>query len=103
MVRAYGAREGPATHTLCSLFAAACASVVSTPPDIVLNRYQAAPVLGVRYDGVGQCAAELVRTEGALALFRGMGPQYMKLAPIFLITLPLYEQCRRLAGLGYLR
>ena len=79
------------------------AAVLSLPPDIVLNRYQGAPRMGVAYRSVAHCLSELVRNEGGLALFRGLGPQYAKLAPIFLFTLPLYEQLRRLAGLGYLK
>ena len=58
---------------------------------------------GLQYTSVVHCLTELVRTEGVLALFRGLGPQYGKLAPIFLITLPIYEQLRKLAGLGYLK
>ena len=99
---AYGLREGPATHVACSFFAAACACLLSAPADIVLNRFQAAPKLGVRYESLSACAAELMRNDGPLAFFRGVGTQYVKVAPIFLITLPLYEQFRRLAGLGYL-
>ena len=102
-VRATGQQEGLHTHVACSLFAAGRAAVLSLPPDIVLNRYQGAPVRGLRYESVMHCLSELVRTEGVLALFRGLGPQYGKLAPIFLLTLPLYEQLRRLAGLGYLK
>lgn len=102
-VRANGLREGPHTHVACSLFAAGCAAVLSLPPDIILNRYQGAPTRGVQYESVGACLSELVRSEGVGALFRGLGPQYGKLAPIFLLTLPLYEQLRRLAGLGYLK
>ena len=102
-VRKSGIAEGAHTHVFCSLFAAGCASVLSLPPDIILNRYQGAPKLGLHYTSVGQCLSDLVRGEGVLALFRGLGPQYAKLAPIFLLTLPLYEQFRRLAGLGYLR
>jgi solute carrier family 25 protein 34/35 len=102
-VRSNGLTEGLHTHVGCSLFAAGCAAVLSLPPDIILNRYQGALALGVRYDSVMHCLTELVRTEGVIALFRGLGPQYMKLAPVFLLTLPLYEQLRRLAGLGYLR
>jgi len=102
-VRANGWREGLHTHVGCSLFAAGCAAVLSLPPDIVLNRYQGAPRMGVAYRSVAHCLSELVRNEGGLALFRGLGPQYAKLAPIFLFTLPLYEQLRRLAGLGYLK
>ena len=102
-VRKSGLKEGAHTHVFCSLFAAGCAAVLSLPPDIILNRYQGAPKLGLHFESVGHCTAELVKKEGPLALFRGLGPQYMKLAPIFLLTLPLYEQLRRLAGLGYLR
>ena len=103
VVRANGMQEGPRTHVGCSLFAAACASVLSLPPDIILNRFQGAPTFGVHYSSLWQCTAELVRREGGLALFRGLGPQYMKLAPVFLVTLPLYEQLRRLVGIGYLK
>lgn len=103
VVRATGLREGLHTHVGCSLFAAGCAAVLSLPPDIVLNRFQGAPKRGVHYESVAHCLSQLVRSEGVLALFRGLGPQYGKLAPIFLITLPIYEQLRRLAGLGYLK
>ena len=37
-VRASGRREGVHTHVGCSLFAAGCASILSLPPDIILNR-----------------------------------------------------------------
>ena len=46
-VRATGRREGVHTHVGCSLFAAACAAVLSLPPDMILNRYQGAPVRGL--------------------------------------------------------
>ena len=103
VVRANGMREGVHTHVGCSLFAAACAAILSLPPDIVLNRYQGAPVTGAQYRSASHCLSELVRTDGVFALFRGLGPQYMKLAPVFLCTLPLYESLRSLAGLGYLK
>lgn len=102
-VRANGLREGPGTHVLCSLFAAACASVLSLPPDYIVNHYQGAPKLGVQYSSLWHCVSDLVSKQGVMVLFRGLGPQYLKLAPIFLTTLPMYEQLRRLAGLGYLR
>ena len=55
----------------------------------------------VRANGLAEGAGTHVLC--SLSLWRGLGPQYAKLAPIFLMTLPLYEQLRRLAGLGYLR
>ena len=95
--------EGPAFHLICSLIAAASAAALSTPPDVVLNRYQGDSVLEVRHHSVASCAASIVRQEGILALWRGVGPNFAKIAPVFLVTLPLFEQLRRLVGLGYLR
>ena len=47
-------------------------------------------------------AADLVRMDGVLALYRGFTPFVVRLGPVFVISLPLTEQIRRLAGLGYL-
>ena len=102
-LRSRGMTEGPAFHLICSLIAAASAAALSTPPDVVLNRYQGDSVLEVRHHSVASCAASIVRQEGILALWRGVGPNFAKIAPVFLVTLPLFEQLRRLVGLGYLR
>jgi hypothetical protein len=40
--------------------------------------------------------------DGVLALYRGFTPFVVRLGPVFVISLPLTEQIRRLAGLGYL-
>ena len=47
-------------------------------------------------------AADILRTDGVLAFYRGFTPFVVRLGPVFLISLPLTEQIRRLAGLGYL-
>lgn len=100
LFKAQGVKEGPSVHVACSVFAAACAAVLSAPADITLNRYQAALKLGTgAYASAGEVALELVRTEGPLALFRGAGLQFAKVCPVFLLTMPLYEQLRRLVGL----
>ena len=43
--------------------------------------------------------AALVRKEGAGALLSGWWPAYCRLAPHAILTFPLLEQMRRLAGL----
>ena len=102
-LKAQGYREGPAMHCTCSAFSAITASVMAAPADLVLNRYHAALGSRAAYSSLGECVLAVVRADGVLSLFRGVGANFLKMAPTFLGTLPLYEQFRRLAGLGYLK
>ena len=43
-----------------------------------------------------------MRTEGWLALFKGFHTQWLRIGPHTTISLMIYEQSRRLAGLGFL-
>ena len=99
-----GVTEGPLVHMACSSFSAGCASLLSAPADICLNRYQAALKVGSNaYASPAAVALEIMRTEGVLSLFRGASLQFAKVCPVFFFTMPLYEQLRRMVGLGYLR
>ena len=104
-LKAQGFREGPLFHGVCSAFSAATASVLAAPADLVLNRFHAATARGSGspHASLAACAVAVVRHEGVWALFRGVGANFAKMAPTFLGTIPLYEQFRRLAGLGYLK
>ena len=53
------------------------------------------------YDGTLD-SAKVVRTEGWLALFKGFHTQWLRIGPHTTISLMIYEQTRRLAGLGFL-
>ena len=90
-------------HCTCSAFSAVTASVLAAPADLILNRFHAALGGRLAYASLGECLIAVVRKEGAPVLFRGVGANFLKMAPTFLCTLPLYEQFRRLAGLGYLK
>ena len=68
-------------------------------PDAV-RREQGAPLRPGRL--VPGAAADILRKGGVLAFYRGFTPFVVRLGPVFLISLPLTEQIRRLAGLGYL-
>ena len=45
---------------------------------------------------------DILKTDGPLAFYRGFTPFVVRLSPVFVISLPLTEQIRRLMGLGYL-
>ena len=40
--------------------------------------------------------------EGIAVFFRGWAPFFIRVVPLFTINLPLYEQIRRVMGIGYL-
>ncbi|KAJ2497210.1 carnitine transporter [Coemansia sp. RSA 1972] len=52
---------------------------VAIPPDVLKSRLQTAP--DGKYTGVRQVFIEMMRTEGAGALFRGMGPALLRAFP----------------------
>lgn len=94
--------DGPLLHVIAAVSGACMAAAFGTPADVVTTRYQAAPLVGVQYRGPTHCARSLVQEEGALALYRGFVPFFAKVAPVFLLFHPVFEQFRLLAGLGYM-
>ena len=90
--------DGPLLHGLAACAGGVGAGVCATPADVVMTRYQASST----YRSAVGAAADILRKDGVLALYRGFTPFVVRLGPVFLISLPLTEQIRRLAGLGYL-
>ena len=90
--------DGPVLHGLAACAGGVGAGVCATPADVVMTRYQASS----EYRSAFGAAADILKTDGVLAFYRGFTPFVVRLGPVFLISLPLTEQIRRLAGLGYL-
>jgi len=98
-----GVAEGSGLHAVASAAGAVGACVCATPADVVMTRYQAAGMSGKNaHASALACAADVVRTDGPLALYRGFTPFVVRLGPVFIISLPLTEQIRRMMGLGYM-
>lgn len=93
--------DGVPLHLTGSLMAAFFATTCSAPADLILTRYQAAPEMGIRYRGLLHCTRDIVQKEGAMVLFRGWVPFFVRLAPLYSVFLPLYEQCRKALSIGY--
>ncbi len=94
--------DGPVLHLLASVASAFLASVMAAPLDLVLTRYQAAPLLGVQYSGVLHCVGSIARNEGLPGFYRGFWPLFLRLAPLWSVSLPFYEATRRFVGLSYM-
>lgn len=103
-----GFQDGPALHIFSSQVAALVCTTFSMPLDIVLTVYTSAQTLGgerkARYGASGPlaCAAALLRHDGARVFFRGWVPSFMRISPTTTCSFFLYEQLRRLVGIGYL-
>lgn len=92
--------DGPSIHFAASFIAGLVTTTATSPVDVIKTRVMNAA--RGSYQGPIDCLVQLLRTEGPRALFRGWVPNYLRLGPHFIISLPLYEQLRALLGAGYL-
>ncbi len=72
------------------------------PADVLMTRYQAASQMGRSYRGLTQCALILVKEEGPIVFVRGWLPMFCRVAPLYIVYLPLYEQTRMFLGMTYM-
>ena len=93
--------DGPVLHVAASVVAAFLSTTFACPADLVMTRFQAAKQMGKSYSSVASCCVHLLRTEGPLVFYRGWTPLFVRVAPLYVLFLPAYEQVRRLLGLGY--
>jgi len=100
--------DGPLLHVLASQCGALSCTMASMPFDVVLTTYTAAQSLGkedrkkMRFSSPFQCAHWILRTDGVGAFFRGFVPALMRISPTVTSSFFVYEQLRRLVGIGYL-
>ena len=94
---ARGADGGAAsTHVACALASAAVSIVCVNPVDVVRTRLYNAPP--GRYSGGTDAALALVRTEGALAFYKGALTHFLRLGPHMVLVFGILEQLKRLGG-----
>lgn len=91
--------DGPAIHFAASFIAGLVTTTATSPVDVIKTRIMNDRD---RYKGPLDCTLQLLRSEGPRAFFRGWLPNYLRLGPHFIISLPLYEQIRAFLGAGYL-
>eukprot|EP00929_Paragymnodinium_shiwhaense_P085424 TRINITY_DN45831_c0_g1_i1.p1 TRINITY_DN45831_c0_g1~~TRINITY_DN45831_c0_g1_i1.p1 ORF type:complete len:348 (+),score=-11.83 TRINITY_DN45831_c0_g1_i1:122-1165(+) len=100
--------DGPALHVASSLVAAVCATTCSMPLDVLLTFYQGALNMGgdraQRYCSRGplHCARVMLRENGPSIFMRGWVANFARMTPVCVGSLYLFEQMRRVVGIGYL-
>ncbi|KAJ3108566.1 Mitochondrial oxaloacetate carrier protein [Phlyctochytrium planicorne] len=94
--------EGFQLHFTASVVAGLVTTTASAPIDFIKSRILSQPANHPdRYKGVLDCMFRSVRENhgNPMILMRGWLPSYLRLAPHFVIALPLNEWCRKLLGL----
>nr|KAF6445134.1 solute carrier family 25 member 34 [Molossus molossus] len=74
---------------------------VMTPFDVVSTRLYNQPVDGAGrgqlYAGLADCLVKIWRQEGPLALYKGLGPAYLRLGPHTILSMLFWDELRKLA------
>lgn len=111
LVRHLGMEEGPALHLASSTASGFVVCVVMHPPgkDVIQNFWFLMLTLeidtimsrmynqnGNLYQGVFDCLAKTVKTEGVLAIYKGFLPHLARILPHTVLTLSLAEQTNKL-------
>ncbi|KAF9586487.1 hypothetical protein BGW38_003818 [Lunasporangiospora selenospora] len=81
------------------IVAGVVAASAVTPADVIKTRLQVAHRPGEPvFKGISDCFQHIVRNEGASALFKGVVPRSLIVAPMFAIALFVYELQQRFFG-----
>lgn len=99
------------THVTASLVAGLLSTLTTNPSDVIKTKLMAskkknhitgAAVSGMdsSYSGLIDCAVKTYQKHGLRAFMSGFVPNYIRIGTHCLLTLPLYEELRKLMGLS---
>lgn len=75
-------------------------AVTVSPFDIIRTRLMNQPKEAKIYNGFGDCFTKMLTNEGPMSFYKGFIPIWSRFAPTTCIQLIIFEQLRRLTGLG---
>ncbi|KAL1842834.1 hypothetical protein VTJ49DRAFT_4001 [Mycothermus thermophilus] len=94
LMRHLGMEEGAPLHLASSTASGFVVCVVMHPPDTIMSRMYNQN--GNLYQGVFDCLAKTIRTEGFFAIYKGFLPHLARILPHTILTLTLAEQTNKL-------
>ena len=90
--------DGPTLHVVAATVAGFSAATFSAPADVVQTRLQT----GTSSDVV-TCMREVWTAHGPIGFYRGWSVNVLRLVPTFIVGATVYEQVRKLLGIGYFK
>ncbi|KAG0310413.1 hypothetical protein BGZ99_000397, partial [Dissophora globulifera] len=82
---------------LCGALAGTFAQTVTYPLDVLRRRMQVTQMASVsyKYSSTWDGAKKIIKQEGVRGLYKGMVPNYLKVAPAISISFVVYEHCKQ--------
>ncbi|KAI8357461.1 putative mitochondrial carrier protein [Mortierella sp. GBAus27b] len=82
----------------CGALAGSFAQTVTYPLDVLRRRMQVTQMAGVsyKYSSTWDGVKKIIKQEGVRGLYKGMVPNYLKVAPAISISFVVYEQCKQI-------
>lgn len=87
-----GIEDGPYLHLFAGLTSAFTACSAACPADCILNTYQNSELKNEM--GIVRFAGKMFQTRGLGFFYRGWSPFFIRVAPLHVIQMPVYEQIR---------
>lgn len=99
MIRSGYFQDGPLTHIIASIISGLVTTTIVNPADVIKTRIMCDNTSTNRlYRNPIDCAYKTMLREGPLAFMKGWLPNYFRLGPHFLFSLPLAEFIRKSFG-----
>jgi len=95
--------DGFALHFTASVVSGLVTTAASSPVDVIKTRIMSELARGAMFNSPLDCFVKSLQAEGLGVLYRGFLPNYMRLGPHFVLSLPLLEYLRNLFGVGYMK
>jgi solute carrier family 25 folate transporter 32 len=94
--RVLGREETPLVHVLSAMTAGASTNIITNPLWVLKTRFQTQTIGGgdVKYTGIFQGFARILREEGIQGLYRGLGPSLIGIIHVG-VQFPLYEALKK--------
>ena len=85
---------------LCGTIAGFVQQMVTYPLDLIKSRMALDHQIAVRYNGMLDCAAVTIRSEGVLAMYKGLTASVIYGAPYVGLQMTLYAEFKKINGKG---
>ncbi|KAJ1812745.1 hypothetical protein LPJ75_003503 [Coemansia sp. RSA 2598] len=78
---------------ICGALAGCCAQTITYPFDVLRRRMQVTSMSGInyKYASTFDAVRQMIKSEGVLGLYRGLVPNYLKVAPAIGVSFWSYE------------
>ncbi|KAI8329144.1 mitochondrial carrier domain-containing protein [Chlamydoabsidia padenii] len=95
-LKSYIENETPTKRLVCGALAGSIAQTITYPLDVLRRRFQVVGMsnVGYKYNGTVDAIRTMVHREGIRSLYKGLIPNYLKVAPAIGVSFVTYEMCK---------